>query len=92
MTGADLFGPIGVWTIVYLWQALVPPQLAAAPVVGGVLGPEFWLSSLGTFGVFLVLFAETGLLIGVFLPGDSLLFTARACSARAPHTARPPGP
>ena len=35
-----------------------------------------WLSSLGAFGVYLVLFAETGLLIGFFLPGDSLLFTA----------------
>jgi membrane-associated protein len=34
------------------------------------------LTSLGALGVFLVLFAETGLLIGFFLPGDSLLFTA----------------
>ncbi|WP_258571987.1 hypothetical protein [Actinomadura parmotrematis] len=34
------------------------------------------LSGLGTFGVLAVLFAETGLLIGFFLPGDSLLFTA----------------
>lgn len=34
------------------------------------------LTSLGTLGVFAVLFAETGLLIGFFLPGDSLLFTA----------------
>jgi membrane-associated protein len=34
------------------------------------------LSSAGALGVFLVLFAETGLLVGFFLPGDSLLFTA----------------
>ena len=30
----------------------------------------------GVFGVALVVFAETGLLIGFFLPGDSLLITA----------------
>jgi membrane-associated protein len=40
------------------------------------LDPTSLLSSLGTIGVFVVLFAETGLLIGFFLPGDSLLFTA----------------
>ena len=34
------------------------------------------LSSFGTIGIAVVLFAETGLLIGLFLPGDSLLFTA----------------
>ncbi|MDQ0993566.1 DedA family protein [Streptomyces sp. V3I7] len=34
------------------------------------------LTTLGTAGVFLVLFAETGLMVGFFLPGDSLLFTA----------------
>ncbi|GAA3368225.1 DedA family protein [Streptomyces sannanensis] len=34
------------------------------------------LTALGAVGVFLVLFAETGLLVGFFLPGDSLLFTA----------------
>ncbi len=31
---------------------------------------------LGVAGVFLILFAETGLLLGFFLPGDSLLFVA----------------
>jgi membrane-associated protein len=40
------------------------------------LSPNSWLSGLGALGVFLVLFAETGLLVGFFLPGDSLLFTA----------------
>ncbi|TQS21176.1 DedA family protein [Microbispora sp. KK1-11] len=34
------------------------------------------LTAFGAAGVFVVLFAETGLLIGFFLPGDSLLFTA----------------
>jgi len=39
------------------------------------------LSSFGTVGVLVVLFAETGLLIGFFLPGDSLLFTAGLLAA-----------
>ena len=42
------------------------------------------LSSFGTLGVLVVLFAETGLLIGFFLPGDSLLFTAGLLAATAP--------
>src|SRR3954454_16948360 len=40
------------------------------------LDPHSLLSSGGAVAVFLVLFAETGLLVGFFLPGDSLLFTA----------------
>lgn len=44
------------------------------------LGPQ-WLNSdylittFGLIGVLLIVFAESGLLIGFFLPGDSLLFT-----------------
>ncbi|MFD8568821.1 DedA family protein [Streptomyces sp. NPDC057694] len=41
-----------------------------------VLDARSLLSAFGVLGVAAVLFAETGLLIGFFLPGDSLLFTA----------------
>ena len=34
------------------------------------------LSPYGEIGLMLIIFAETGLLVGFFLPGDSLLFTA----------------
>src|SRR5688572_22575013 len=34
-----------------------------------------------TIGVLLIIFAETGLLIGCILPGDSLLFTAGVMTA-----------
>ena len=34
------------------------------------------ITTAGYFGIFVVIFAESGLLIGFFLPGDSLLFTA----------------
>ncbi len=43
------------------------------------LDPEKILDGLGpwaTAGLLLIIFAESGLLIGFFLPGDSLLFTA----------------
>jgi membrane-associated protein len=46
------------------------------PQALNVLDATSLLSALGAAGVFAVLFAETGLLIGFFLPGDSLLFTA----------------
>jgi len=41
-----------------------------------LLDPHSLLATLGAAGVFVILFAETGLLVGFFLPGDSLLFTA----------------
>ena len=38
--------------------------------------PEGLIETFGTIGLFAIVFAETGLLVGFFLPGDSLLFTA----------------
>jgi membrane-associated protein len=40
------------------------------------LDPHRLLEAFGTIGLFVIVFAESGLLIGFFLPGDSLLFTA----------------
>lgn len=40
------------------------------------LDPQKLISSFGLLGVFVMVFAESGLLVGFFLPGDSLLFTA----------------
>lgn len=40
------------------------------------LNPTSLIQTFGTLGVLAIVFAETGLLIGFFLPGDSLLFLA----------------
>lgn len=37
---------------------------------------EIILPAIGYLGIFAIIFAESGLLFGFFLPGDSLLFTA----------------
>ena len=41
-----------------------------------ILNPEWLISTFGLIGILAVVFAESGLLIGFFLPGDSLLFSA----------------
>lgn len=40
------------------------------------LNPEWIIGTLGVLGVLTVLFVETGLLVGLVLPGDSMLFLA----------------
>ncbi|MFI0989281.1 DedA family protein [Streptomyces exfoliatus] len=39
------------------------------------LDPDYLIQTFGLIGVLVIVFAESGLLIGFFLPGDSLLFT-----------------
>jgi membrane-associated protein len=40
------------------------------------IDPEKLIEAVGLIGIFAVVFAESGLLVGFFLPGDALLFTA----------------
>jgi membrane-associated protein len=46
------------------------------------LDPEKLINRWGLVGLAIIVFAESGLLIGFFLPGDSLLFTAGLLAAR----------
>ena len=66
---------------------VLAPALNLPAAHAPMLGPEWldaanlittivkWFGPWAIVGVMLVIFAETGLLIGFFLPGDSLLFT-----------------
>jgi membrane-associated protein len=51
-------------------------MLASLLAAGGLLDPEHLIEVVGLIGIFAIVFAESGLLFGFFLPGDSLLFTA----------------
>jgi membrane-associated protein len=49
--------------------------------------PKDLIDTFGTIGIFAIIFAESGLLFGFFLPGDSLLFTAGLlCAPHASET------
>lgn len=41
-----------------------------------LLNPEFYIKMGGFWVILFIIFAETGLFVGFFLPGDSLLFVA----------------
>ena len=44
--------------------------------MSALLNPTHLIDTFGLVGMMVILFAECGLLVGFFLPGDSLLFTA----------------
>jgi membrane-associated protein len=57
-------------------------------VLANPISPDHLLSSFGLVGLAVILFAECGLLIGFFLPGDTLLFAAGISIAT--HTIKTP--
>ncbi|MEV5505382.1 DedA family protein [Streptomyces orinoci] len=63
-----------------------PPAVLAGPLAVNVLDASSLLSAFGALGIAVVLFAETGLLVGFFLPGDSLLFTAGLLCRTGAHS------
>lgn len=54
-----------------------------------VLDPKSLIATFGLLGVLVILFAETGLLVGFFLPGDTLLVTAGIYTAAGTELAHP---
>jgi len=44
--------------------------------LGSFLNPTKLIESFGLLGIWVIIFAETGLLVGFFFPGDSLIFLA----------------
>ena len=53
------------------------------------LDPTTLISTFGLLGILAVVFAESGLLVGFFLPGDSLLFTAGLLVADGTYLTQP---
>jgi len=59
----------------------VPTPASTLALGPEFLEPEYLISTFGLVGVLVIVFAESGLLFGFFLPGDSLLFTAGLLTA-----------
>jgi membrane-associated protein len=60
-------------------QTLARAAESVQPVsnhLASVISPDHLLNSFGLAGLIIIIFAECGLLVGFFLPGDTLLFAA----------------
>jgi membrane-associated protein len=56
-----------------------------------LLNPEFYINNGGLWVLLFIVFAETGLMFGFFLPGDSLLFVAGIYSEKLVASLLPGG-
>ncbi len=63
----------------FLNQVLSGLPLALGP---SWLDPEQLIRTFGMIGILVIVFMESGMMVGFFLPGDSLLFTAGLLSAQ----------
>lgn len=80
LTGHAVYWPSSLTRLRSSRLRTLGPRATGAPDRQGERMPHFDLEQLiravGYIGLFIIVFAETGLLVGFFLPGDSLLFTA----------------
>ena len=60
-------------------ELVATPPVALGP---SWLDPDHLIRTFGLLGVLAIVFIESGLLVGFFLPGDSLLFTAGLLSSQ----------
>ena len=65
-------------------------QALADVVLANPISPDTLIGRFGTIGLAIVLFAECGLLIGFFLPGDTLLFSGGLLLATHSFRGGPP--
>jgi membrane-associated protein len=56
-------------------------RVQSLALMPNAIDPDHLLSSFGLLGLLVIVFAECGLLIGFFLPGDTLLFSAGLLTA-----------
>jgi len=66
-------------------------QPAASQLLASPLSPDHLIGSYGLAGLMIIIFAECGLLVGFFLPGDTLLFSAGLLVAVADPDVSLPG-
>lgn len=70
---------------------MLPDILLSAFHWSQLLQPQFYIEHGGLWLILFVVFAETGLFAGFFLPGDSLLFVAGIYSANIANEVLPTG-